>query len=177
MKSALGILGLCLLGQGCGPLASATRNLVIDPIHYCQTVDDILEHHRDYKLAADSWETIAKVDPGHTYSPDYVKGFKDGFADYLYAGGSGEPPPLPPRYYWKARYETAEGHQAIQDWFAGYRLGAAVAQESGYREWVTIPSSLPQRNAVEPLPTAIITEIGPLPADEPVLPPPHKIAP
>src|SRR5207253_2309767 len=96
--------------------------------------------------------------------------------DYLYAGGSGEPPPLPPRYYWKTRYETAEGHQAIADWFAGYRLGAAMAQESGYREWVTIPSSLPHPNAVDLLPTAIITEIRPLRADEPVLPPPHKIA-
>src|SRR5438270_357635 len=140
MKRILAILGLCMLGQGCGPITLGARTLVIEPIHYCYTGTNLAELHRDYHLADESWEAIAHADPGHTYSDDYAHGFKDGFADYLYAGGTGEPPPVPPRYYWKVRYETPEGHKAIEDWFAGFRHGAEVAQHSGYREWVIIPS-------------------------------------
>ena len=98
MKLALGILGLCALSQGCGPLASATRILVIEPIHYGTTADNLLERRRDHKLAEAAWEDVEKANPGPAYAPDYANGFKDGFADYLYAGGTAEPPPLPPRH-------------------------------------------------------------------------------
>jgi hypothetical protein len=177
MRFALGILGTCFMNVGCGPFAYATRVLVVEPIHYCRTADDILERHRNYKLAEDTWQALAHADPGQPYSPDYVTGFKDGFADYLQAGGSGEPPPLPPRHYWKMAYETPQGHQAIEDWFAGFRLGAALARESGYREWVTIPSSSPRANAADLHLSSIPTKSSALPSDENVLPPPRKIAP
>jgi len=177
MKLTLSILGVCLLGQGCGPIALATRSLVIEPIHYCLTTHNILEMHRNYKLAEESWETITNAAPGHVYSSDYADGFKEGFADYLYAGGTGEPPPLPPRHYWRSKYETPQGHQAIEDWFDGYRHGVAMAQQSGYRQWVTIPSSVPPRSASGQIPSSVASESIGVQPSEPVLPPPRKIVP
>lgn len=176
-RLALGMIITCFMDIGCGPLGVATRILVVEPIHYCRTADDILERKRNYELAEETWQSLAHADPGQHHSADYVQGFKDGFADYLQAGGSGEPPPLPPRHYWKMTYETPQGHQAIEDWFAGFRLGAAVARESGYREWVTIPSALPLRRGADLHPSSIPTEGSALPSDENVLPPPRKIAP
>jgi hypothetical protein len=173
MRFALGILGPCLMSIGCGPLVWATHILVIEPLQYCKTTDNILERRRNYRLAEEAWKVVAQENPGHTYSPDFVAGFEDGFADYLYAGGTGEPPPVPPRQYWRITYETPEGHQAIEDWFAGFRLGAAVARESGYRELVTIPSSSLTLNAADP---STLPESSVPPSDE-KLPPPKELPP
>jgi hypothetical protein len=30
----------------------------------------------------------------------------------------------------------------VQDWFAGYRMGAIAAEQSGRRQWLTIPTAL-----------------------------------
>jgi hypothetical protein len=174
MRFALGILGLCFMSFGCGPFALATRTLIIEPIQYCKTADDIVERRRNYQLADEKWPVVAQANPCLPSSPDFVSGFRDGFADYLYAGGTGEPPPLPPRQYWRITYETPEGHQAIEDWFAGFRLGAAVARGSGYRELVTIPSSLPRPNADLDLPSPHTESPAP-PSEENVLPPPKEI--
>src|SRR5262245_41521457 len=108
-KLAQWIIALCILSTpGCGPFANATRTLVIEPIQHCATADSILEQRHDRKLADVAWKTILREHPETSWSPDYACGFKDGFAD-LYAGGTGEPPPLPPRRYWKSRYETSQG--------------------------------------------------------------------
>jgi hypothetical protein len=39
-------------------------------------------------------------------------------------------------------YRNEQGRQAIENWFGGFEHGARVAQEGGYRERATIPSSL-----------------------------------
>jgi hypothetical protein len=168
--SIFAVLGVCAVCQGCGPISYATRTLVVEPVHYCLTADNIVETHRNYRLAEEAWKEIMNAESEHPYSADYAAGFKDGFADYLYAGGTTEPPPLPPRHYWKARYETPEGHQAIEDWFAGFRVGVSVAQQSGIRQWVTIPSSLSSRNAIS-------AGSDTAPPAEMSLPLPRKIAP
>jgi hypothetical protein len=77
------------------------------------------------------------------YSRDYARGFLKGFEDYVYAGGNGLPPPVPPPRYWGIYYQTPEGHQAIEDWFAGFRHGTEAARDSGYREQVLVPLSRP----------------------------------
>jgi hypothetical protein len=172
---ALALVGLCLVSCGCGPITLGARTVVIEPIHDWAVADNLLERQRDYRLAEETWNAIAQADSGHTYSPDFVHGFKDGFADYVYAGGTGEPPPLPPRYYWKTRYETPQGHQAVADWFAGFRMGAELARESGYREWVLIPSSLLRAEAADlPLFSSVPASTPP-PPSEPLLPPPRKL--
>jgi len=176
MRFAFGILGLCFISFGCYPVALATRTCVIEPIQYCKIADDIQERRRDYALAEETWQVFAQAHPDHPASPDYECGFKDGFADYLYAGGTGEPPPVPPRQYWRITYEAPQGHQAIEDWFAGFRFGAAVARASGYRELVTIPSSSRSPNAVDLHLAPATPERSALPSDKDVLPPPREIA-
>ncbi len=176
-RVAFGILGPCFISFGCYPVALATRTVIIEPIQYCKTADDIQERRRDYALADETWQVFAQAHPDHPVSPDYESGFKDGFADYLYAGGTGEPPPVPPRQYWRISYETPQGHQAIEDWYAGFRLGAAVARGSGYRELVTIPSSLRGPYPVDLYPPPTHPESSALPLDKNMLPSPREIAP
>ncbi len=172
---ALGIPLVFLMGQGCGPIGYATRTLVVEPWHFCQSLDSLQEMHRNYQLAKEQWQAFLQASPDHAYSADYAAGFQDGFADYLYAGGTGESPPLPPRPYWRIGYETPQGHEAIADWFAGFRHGAAVAQQSGYRQWVTVPTSLAPRMG-DTLPAAVeLPPSPPEPASESVLPMPRAV--
>ena len=112
-------------------------------------VEEHLECARNRKWAELAWEQIHGSSKG-TYSEDYAQGFKDGFADFLFEGGSGEPPPLPPRHYRGLAYQTPQGYQAIQDWFAGYRHGTTVARTDGYRQWVTGSTSLPHPQVTVP---------------------------
>jgi hypothetical protein len=146
MRSACACL---LLGvgslAGCTVYDKAIHNLVIDPAHYDRYTDLFGEKIRDKCLANEAWNEIIARD-GDVYSRHYYRGFEEGFTDYLKEGGSGEPPPLPPRNYWRLYYQNAEGHQAIQDWFAGFRHGADVARASGVRELVVVPvSSVPPK--------------------------------
>ena len=132
------ILVLSILSQGC--------TLICDGVRVTCTcvedkVEDVLEYRRDRQLANEVWGSVCSCKPAHTYSNDYVLGFKDGFVDYLYRGGNGEPPPLAPAKYRKFRYQTPQGYLAIEDWFAGYRHGAVAAKETNYRRWITGPAA------------------------------------
>jgi hypothetical protein len=69
-------------------------------------------------------------------------GFLDGFTDFVYAGGSGEPPPVPPRQFWNVEWRSPRGHEASQDWFSGYRHGARVARDGGFRQRAIVQSSV-----------------------------------
>jgi hypothetical protein len=131
----LAVLG----GPGCGLCQTATR-VVVNRVR--QSLQDCAELCRDRKWANEAWQKACAPEAGHSFSDDYARGFKDGFQEYVCRGGNGEPPPLPPPDYRALRYQTPEGYHAIEDWFAGYRHGAAAAREGGYRNWVTGPSSL-----------------------------------
>ena len=65
--------------------------------------------------------------------------------------------------YWRVYYQNAEGHEAIQDWFEGFRHGASVARASGVRDFVVIPlSSMPPREIL----TDEAPPADPFPTDE-----------
>jgi hypothetical protein len=120
-------------------------NAVIHPLQWNRFTDAMGRHLRDKSLAEEAWDEICSRD-GDVYSRHYRRGFFDGFNDYLDAGGTGDPPVAPPRTYWRVYFQNPEGHQAIQDWFEGFRHGASVARASGVRDYVVIPmSSLPPR--------------------------------
>jgi hypothetical protein len=163
---ALLLGGLVVASQGCSPLWHATRTTIVEPVHYPQRIDDLKELARNKKLAEKAWAEFEETHE-EDFSEHYALGFKAGYADYLYAGGSGEPPPLPPRTYWRVEFETPEGQEAIHEWFTGFSSGAAVAAQSGYRELVTVPTSV--------APVISAEEEDP-PAEE-VLPPPKKQPP
>jgi len=141
VKMVLCLVALCFASQGCAPLWQAARTSVLQPLINFQGWTEVLEIHRNRELAEAAWRDFVSKHPAPGYSKDFESGFKNGFADYLYSGGTGAPPPVPPRRYWNFKYETPEGHKAIQDWFAGFRAGAESAQESGYRKLVLIPAS------------------------------------
>lgn len=138
------ILGLSVLGTGCSMYESGIRTLICEPCKYPTNVEDYLMRLRNRHLAKAVWKDLRKYNCEREFSKDYARGFTDGFADYLDAGGTGQPPPVPPRCYWKIQYQTPEGARAMDDWFAGFRHGALTAQESGYREQIVIPPQPPR---------------------------------
>ena len=175
LKRILGIIGLCMLGTGCSPISNLTHTMLIEPLQFCDFREEHRTHARHARRAENAWKDFQCDQRDEWFSPDFVRGFKEGFADYLDAGGTGEPPPIPPRRYWQTKFETARGHQSIQDWFAGFRQGAATAQESGWRHYATVPLSTPtddqtspERQGIENLP-----DVEPLPISaEPLATPP-----
>ncbi len=158
-------LASCLASPGCSLFVTAARDLTYEAK---LRVQECFEEHRNTRLAR---EAFAQACPGRAASPDYASGFKTGYADYLRAGGTGLPPPLPPRHYWGYRYQTAEGHQAIDQWYAGFRDGAGAAQASGYRQFMVVPT---QTVLVPPLPPPLpgVANLLGVPAE---LPPPQPL--
>jgi hypothetical protein len=160
-------VSLCMLGSGCGIIEYGSHNLIEAPL---DQVTELGECVRNKHMADAAWSEFAKGDPEHVYSAHFARGFKDGYADYLYAGGTGDPPVAPPWRYRKVGYETPQGVQAIEDWFAGFRQGAYAAYANGYRQFVVLPmavSGMPARYASQTAP--------PQASAEATLPPPSKM--
>jgi hypothetical protein len=171
VKLVLGIMGLSLLSPGCALVTDATH-LVLYQAN--KSYNEHRERSRNHKWANAAWDEVRQSDPNHPYSDDYARGFKDGFENFLYRG-TAEPPPVAPNRYRTVRYQTQQGYQAIQDWFAGYRHGVDRAEKGGYRQWITGPSSL---RVSHPVPQAIsgpVHEPAPPPPAEGILPVPQKL--
>jgi hypothetical protein len=92
--------------------------------------------------AKEAWAQEGEGCASASSGPDFKAGFLDGFVDYVYAGGTGEPPPLPPRPFWNMDLRLPAGRERANQWFAGYREGARVARDSGYRALAQVQSSL-----------------------------------
>src|SRR5579871_3744226 len=135
------LVGIGLACQGCAPLWQSARTSIVQPLIYHRVATDYQECKRNRELADQAWGSYFGKHPDLEYSKDFECGFKEGFADFLYSGGTGAPPPVPPRCYWNFRFETPEGHRAAQNWFAGWRAGAESARESGYRKLVLVEAS------------------------------------
>jgi hypothetical protein len=165
------LVALCLVTPGCRVFENACRTLVREPLAYCEHRDRHASYSRSRELAESAWAAVAESCTSQHVSPDYADGFKYGFTEYVYAGGRALPPPLPlpPRKYWGAKYQTPEGHNAMQAWLAGFYEGTARAQEFGYREWMTLPSAIPAP-AVPPLPPPAVVEPA-LPERDPAVKP------
>jgi hypothetical protein len=143
---ALCIIGLCTLMTGCQLGTNAICNLTYEAK---LATGECQEKCRYQKLAKSHWEAIRQDEPPCTFSKDYAEGFKEGFTDYLLFGGSGQAPYVPPKRYWGVRFRTPDGARAIDEWFAGFRHGAHVAQQTGYRQWATVPSAAGQLGPAE----------------------------
>jgi len=148
VKQLVFMIALCSIGSGCRIGRNFIRTTIVEPIQFASNLDDKLEQHRFRRLARASFESARAVARADTddyhhepFSADERCGFIDGYADYLEAGGTGQPPPLPPRKYWKAAYQTSHGQRAVEDWFRGYEYGASMAEASGFRQLVTVPLS------------------------------------
>ena len=171
LKRYLALLGLCAVAQGCTPLKNVAETVICEPAAYCLGMDDFVSCCRNRHLADEAWYHFQSALPDCQYSDDFADGFKTGFADFLYAGGNGDPPVVPPRSYWRPTYETPQGQLMMQDWFRGYRHGTAVARESGYREAVVVPASIGLPPIVEPTPPTAFRPL-PMPRADEILPAP-----
>jgi hypothetical protein len=131
---------------GCSSfLATAVRNLTELPIQAC---DETKLEWRNRRRAERAWAGVKHGVEGPAWTKDYANGFMDGYADYLTNGGNGEPPATPPFHYRLHHYQTPDGLRAMDEWFAGFRHGAAMAQASGERETIVIPLSAAPINAL-----------------------------
>ena len=155
------IVMLCLAGSGCRLSDNFFRTTVFQPLHYAVRRDDRQSKKHFRRLAREvlnsrslegsydgpNGQAFCALTPlpvkswRRTFSVDYARGFEDGFVDFLDAGGTGHPPPLPPRRYWRSKYQSPDGQLATQQWFSGYQDGVLAAQASGYRDFVVIPVS------------------------------------
>lgn len=133
------LFGLSFLGAGCALFTDVSRNIGVGML---RSHEARREWRRDYRWAERAWAKNCTAAGGSHASKAYANGFKDGFAEYLFRGGNGEPPLVAPLRYRRLCKQTPCGYQAIDDWFMGYRHGASVARASGVREWITGPSSL-----------------------------------
>jgi hypothetical protein len=179
-------LTLCAASAGCETFfGDACRNLTESPIRGC---DDTRLKAGTRREARAAWDQYCRAHGDQHFSKDFAEGFKAGFADYLYEGGDGLPPAVPPFPYTLRRYETPQGHAAIEEWYAGFAAGSAAARESGLRDTIVLPLSAPPLDAVGrdpaqsrvPPPSAAPAPVpsGPPPAQMPeALPPPRTVDP
>lgn len=159
-------LSLTCLFPGCTVCHFANQTLRKEPSEF-NWREDRKKSQETYRGWADqAWCQLRSADPGLQVSVDYMAGFKDGFVAYVYAGGTGQPPPVPPRKFWNVGFRNPRGQDSAADWFAGYRHGANVARAEGYRERVTIQSSFfllgPEEDCSVDQPFATSTESLPL---------------
>ncbi len=177
----LGVVGGAAAGcqsaypePGCNTLyADVVRNVVEAPVRGC---DDAKLKSQLGKLARRAWDDY-RSRCAQEFSADFADGFRQGYADYLYEGPPGLPPAVPPFPYQLRRYETPQGHAAIEQWYAGFAAGAEAAKASGVRDLVVIPLSQPPINIGEYQPRgAPVAPLPPQPAPA-ELPAPHPAAP
>ena len=141
------VLSVCL--SGCA-LASDTHEVLwlakrttkLEPKYFPYVRNERLTRLQNHNFAKGVWRD--EIAPTLDFYPsgDYAAGFIDGFADYLHRGGSGEPPPVAPRGYWGFPFQSKKGKEAVHDWYAGFRHGAAECKARGLRDLVVVPSSL-----------------------------------
>jgi hypothetical protein len=164
------MLACVLISQtGCAVWHQARMTVISEPSAYSWKWDRSRSLKAYRRWADEAWLAERGGCPDVAGDADYALGFRDGFVDYVYAGGDGQPPPVPPRRYWNVALRGPAGKGAAAQWFAGYRHGANVARGGGYRENGIVASSYAWGGAVawdgEDAPAPIASEEL-MPADE-----------
>lgn len=134
------LIALVAFGTGCSLYRNALRNAINEPT---LTWEEHRYQHKARRMASEAWPRFRACQPGAKFSRDFESGYLDGYADYLEAGGAGEPPPFPPRRYMKTRYQTPSGMRAVADYFSGFQQGAQDAIASGQRIEFLLPVAVP----------------------------------
>jgi len=146
LRRLIGLLLLCGSLYGCAvPYETARvfdlakRTTHVEPRFFEYIKSDRIAQREARLLADQAWAEVMHTVP--VVTPDYQNGFTEGFADYLYRGGSGEIPLVPPRGYWKLRFLNPRGKMAIEEWYAGFKHGVQDCQTRGIREMWVVPTS------------------------------------
>jgi hypothetical protein len=151
----------------------AKRTTDLEPKHFSYIHNEHVTRRLNHAIAKQAWHEVMADMPVRA-SHHYARGFICGFADYLYRGGTGEPPLVPPRAYWHLGYQSIKGKQAIDEWYQGFRHGSQECQARGLRDLVMVPSSLASSAEASPDDHLVATDEIPVHADAPeTLPPPE----
>lgn len=113
---------------------------VRDSIFFCEPIDGAIHSHNCHRAAKRAWAERYDHYCDRECADYFGAGFRDGYADVA-RGGTGCPPPLPPRRYWGWRYQNALGQQRVAAWFDGYPAGARAAEEDGVANWSRMQTS------------------------------------
>ena len=127
------------INSGCTVYQFAHRTLVTELIPYPRVTEGKRQNRLYRQWAVEAWKEYALQTPDAQVSPEFEKGFLHGFADFVYAGGSGLAPAVPPRQFWQVAFRNPYGEFRIAEWSAGFRAGAAVARDGGYRKRALVP--------------------------------------
>jgi len=141
VKKRILVLVICVCCSGCSPGREVWNWSILRTLRY-EAKYHRSEHHitrHEYQLADQAWNSYRELRPEED-SPDFARGFRDGYAGFLHTGHL-EPPSAPPERYRWFRRDGPTGYRAAEDWFAGYRIGAIEAANSGYRESLIVPTS------------------------------------
>ena len=137
-----GAIVWCMVVSGCTVCENAMRTMKHEPAAFSWKHDRPRSTEVYEQWAERVWGEESSNCPELAAERDYYLGFRDGFVDYIWAGGNGEPPPVPPRYLWNVMLRSPEGKQRADLWFDGYRHGSRAARFGGYREMGTVRTSL-----------------------------------
>jgi hypothetical protein len=99
-------------------------------IQYNDPMNDLALGWRNRVWSQQAWHQQNDSFEDHRQYRALGQGFRDGFQNVA-SGGTGCPPPLPPRKYWTWKYQTAEGQAKVAAWFEGFAYGASAAEERG----------------------------------------------
>lgn len=146
------LLVVFLSSGGCSFFYYGAQTIVSDPYDALQ---ECAFRMRMRRLAHLAWRNICKEDR-KSYSAAYVKGFEDGFVDFVDANGNGEPPAIAPPHLRRQLLHSEAGQAEIENWFAGFRHGVQVARASGLREKYVMPIALPAKPPQDPVPARVI---------------------
>src|SRR5262245_6158477 len=86
MKRLLCLL-VCASGAlcaGCELAGNVARTTCVELRH---RTEEGLERFRNRRLAERAWKEVQASCPGQPHSKEYARGFKAGYADYLFEGG------------------------------------------------------------------------------------------
>ena len=160
-----------LLSLACLSLACPSSGCVAFVTQMRDLRDDTAIAHKNRYLAKEAWCAVSGAYAGTPCLEDFECGFRTGYCDVA-DGKNGCPPAVPPRKYWRAKYQGEIGVQQVEQWFEGYRHGVSVAQQDGIVNIRRIPTTVPPdvfKEQVVVLPT---DEIIPLPEGAAFVPAP-----
>jgi hypothetical protein len=113
---------------------------VRDTFYFCEPIDECFHTYHCNRAAKAAWAARMDRHCDRACLDHFGAGFRAGYADVA-NGGTGCPPPLPPRRYWGWRYKNCEGQQCVAGWFDGYPAGARAAEEDGVANWSRMQTS------------------------------------
>jgi hypothetical protein len=141
LVAAVAIATGCLGFSGCSVWSYAWQVNVTERKLFCEDEDNEVSMATYRSWADQAWAETGACCPDNCTRADFAWGFREGFAQFVYAGGNGHPPAMPPKPYWQADLRSREGAAAAASWFEGYRHGVRVAREGGYRDATTLKLS------------------------------------